>query len=92
MPEVTLSVPRLLSDCVEGRTRLSLEAATVAGAFEQIRRQWPTLATHVFTEAGVVRPHVLVLHNGKATRWMSDLGVPLSPGDELTVLQAVSGG
>ena len=46
----------------------------------------------MFEETGAVRPHVLVLHNGKATRWGADLSTALSPGDRLQIIQAVSGG
>src|SRR5688500_130622 len=91
-PQVVLEVPRLLSDCTEGRTELAFSAGTIESAFGEIRRRWPTLATHVFEETGAVRPHVLVLHNGKATRWMPSLDVPLRAGDRLQIVQAVSGG
>lgn len=92
MPPVTLEIPRLLSDCTAGRTRLALDAERLDQAFTEIRRHWPTLGTHVFTEAGDLRPHVLLLHNDRLTRWMPGLDVPLAVGDRLTILQAVSGG
>lgn len=92
MAQVMLEVPAVLSDCTDGQVRLPIEAPTVADAFAFMRRQWPTLGTHVFDEAGNVRPHVLVLHNGRATRWGMDLSAPLSSGDSLQVIQAVSGG
>lgn len=92
MALVMIEVPRVLSDCTGGEMKLPIEASTLAEAFATVRRQWPTLGTHVFDENGQVRPHVLVLHNGKATRWGVDLSTPLSSGDQLQIIQAVSGG
>ena len=92
MPQVTIEVPRLLRDCTAGRARVELEAERLDTAHEAVRRQWPVLATHVFTESGDLRPHVLLLHNDRLTRWMERLDVPLAAGDRLTIVQAVSGG
>lgn len=92
MAEVTLEVPAILSDCTAGRRRLSVEAETLADALSSVRVEWPTLATHVFDEAGAIRPHVLVLYNGKATRWGLDPRTPLAQGDRLQIVQAISGG
>lgn len=92
MPRVILEVPRILSESAGGRARFELEADSLGAACEAIRREWPTLATHVFTEAGELRPHVLLLHNDAlASRTPGD-DVPLAPGDRLEIVQAVSGG
>ena len=50
------------------------------------------LATHVFTEAGELRPHVLVLHNDRLVPRTPGPELPLAAGDRLTIVQAVSGG
>lgn len=92
MAQVTLEVPRLLRDCTAGRAQVGFEADRLDTAHEAIRRDWPVLATHVFTETGELRPHVLLLHNDQLTRWMPRLDVPLAAGDRLTIVQAVSGG
>ena len=91
-PAVRLEVPRLLSDCTDGETALQLWAGTLEEAFGEVRRRWPMLALHIFEESGALRPHVLVLYNGRATRWMPSLDTPLREGDELQIVQAVSGG
>ena len=91
-PAVRLIVPRLLSDCTAGQTSLSLSAGTLEAAVAEIRRRWPTLGVLVFDESGAPRPHVLLLHNGRATRWQSGPAVALREGDALEIVQAVSGG
>ena len=92
MAQVTLEVPRMLRDCVDGRSAVRLEAERLDSVAEAIRTRWPTLATHVFTESGDLRPHVLLLHNDRMTRWLPRLDARLADGDRLAIVQAVSGG
>lgn len=90
--EVVIEVPRILCDCTGGQREVTVQADTIESALRKVRTKWPMLATHVFEESGAVRQHVLVLHNGKLTRWMKSLDVPMRAGDRLQILQAVSGG
>lgn len=92
MARVTLEVPRILRESVDGRASLELDADRLDAAFETIRRQWPRLATHLFTDAGEIRPHVLLLHNDRLTRRDAADGVLLADEDRLEIVQAVSGG
>ncbi|HEU4463858.1 MAG TPA: MoaD/ThiS family protein [Gemmatimonadota bacterium] len=92
MAQVTLEVPRMLRDCIDGRPAVEIETERLDTVADAIRCRWPVLATHVFTEAGDLRPHVLLLHNDRMTRWMPRLDVPLADGDRLAIVQAVSGG
>lgn len=92
MARVTLEVPRILRESVDGRASLELDADRLDAAREEIGRQWPKLATHLFTDAGDLRPHVLLLHNDRLTRRNDAGGVPLADGDRLEIVQAVSGG
>ncbi len=92
MAQITLEVPRMLRDCIDGRPAVEIETERLDTVADAIRRRWPVLATHVFTEAGDLRPHVLLLHNDRMTRWMPRLDVPLADGDRLAIVQAVSGG
>ena len=45
---------------------------------------------HLLDEQGSLRPHVLCFHNGESNRELADKA--LADGDEITFLQAVSGG
>lgn len=92
MGRVTLEVPRILRESVDGRASLELDADRLDAAREAIRRQWPKLATHLFTDAGELRPHVLLLHNDRLTRRDAAGREPLADGDRLEIVQAVSGG
>lgn len=90
MPRVTLDLPRILRDSAGGEARLELDAGRLDAACAEIRRRWPVLAAHVFTETGGLRPHVLLLVNDRLA--LGGLEVPLASGDRLEIVQAVSGG
>ena len=92
MAHVTLEVPRLLRDCTAGESRVGIDAEGLDSAREAIRSRWPLLATHVFTEAGELRPHVLILHNERLLPRSPRQDLRLAAGDRLTIVQAVSGG
>jgi sulfur carrier protein ThiS len=92
MARVTLELPRILRDCTDGRSPIEIEADRLGTAFAAIRDRWPLLATHVFTEAGDLRPHVLVLHNDRLVPRTPRPEFLLAAGDRLTIVQAVSGG
>ena len=92
MARVTLDVPRILRDCTDGRSPLDLEAERLDAVRTAIRARWPLLVTHVWTETGELRPHVLLLHNDRLTRGTDPREIPLADGDRLAIVQAVSGG
>lgn len=92
MARVTIELPTLLADVVEGRRTVEVEAASVADALEALFAELPTLRVHVFDESGAFRQHVLCFHNDVNTRWTEDLAAATADGDRVTIMQAVSGG
>jgi len=52
----------------------------------------PALQVHVFDDAGNVRPHVNVFVRGELTKGPNALDLTVAEGDEVSVVQAVSGG
>jgi len=75
-----------------GRRELPLEAETLGAAFASIKAELPGLAVHLFDESGGLREHVNVFHRGRSSRWDDPDAIALADGDEILVLQAVSGG
>ena len=85
----TVRLPAVL-DPATGSVRLVVvTGATLGQALEDLFRQWPTLRVHVMDGAGTLRAHVACLHQGVNRR---RLDTPLGEGDEIVILQAVSGG
>jgi molybdopterin synthase sulfur carrier subunit len=63
--------------------------ATLADMFDDLDRRFPGLRFRVIDEQGRVRKHMKVFVNAEAVR---DLATTLAPGDEVTIMQALSGG
>jgi molybdopterin converting factor small subunit len=89
---VTIELPRVVSQVVDGRHRVAVEAVTLSGALEELVRALPALEVQLFVETGGFRQHVLCFHNGTNTRWLESLDRELADGDTIRLLQAVSGG
>lgn len=90
MPRMTLSVPRMLAQFCGGQTRLPVSGADVGSALEDAMARHPLLRTHVLNERGEVREHVHLFLNETDVR--EDLRAATRDGDEIYVLQAMSGG
>ena len=91
MPRATLELPSLLYS-VLGLSTLAIEGETLEGALEDAYRQVPTLRAHLCDETGHFRRHVLCFLNDVNSRWLDEPERRLHDGDQITILQAVSGG
>ena len=92
MPEVRVILPRMLAD-VLGEETLRVEAGTIAEALEAAYGRIPSLRYHLCDESGGFRTHVLCVHNGVSTREKpGGLGGRVGDGDEIRIVQAISGG
>lgn len=90
---LSITVPGLLADSVGGYRHLTIEASTLHDALHRLRDAHPALRTHVWDESGKLRQHVLVYLNDECITWIEDhTSRTLRAGDELFIIQAVSGG
>lgn len=92
MAAVTVRIPRLLAEVGDGRRQIPVDGDTVAGALEALFAEVPQLRVHVIDESGAIRQHVSCFHNGRSSKTPERLADPVSDGDVVTILQAVSGG
>jgi len=91
---IALQFPTALREYCGGVADLSLSAATVRAALDQLEQDQPALYRCICDETGAVRRHLNLFVNSNFvhTRTPGGLEVPLEPGDVLTVWTAVSGG
>lgn len=89
---MTIHVPALLRACCEGESELVLSAASVRGVLEELERRHPSLHRSICDETGSVRRHVNLFVNASHVRDRDGLDTPLTPGDVVTILPAISGG
>ena len=92
VPTVTIHVPGALRDRCGGAAQLTLAAATVQTALDEIERRHPSLWSGVCDETGRVRRHINVFVNTSHMRDLNGLDTALAQGDEIVFLPAVSGG
>jgi hypothetical protein len=85
---VTVKLPRVLTHAVTTGARHQAEGDTLAEVLESLFENEPGLRNHLIDEAGAIRPHVLIFVDSAR----ADLATPVSPGSQVQVLQAVSGG
>lgn len=90
MATTTVQLPRVLEPVVGAVREVTVSGDTVQEALADLCGQLPALRGRIFDEAGVLRPHVLCVHNGAAIRLAAPQ--PLSDGDDLAIIPAVSGG
>lgn len=89
MTAVSVTIPKMLAELIQGERDLEVDGDTVGGALDDLCRHHPELRVHLFDESGGIRRHVRCFHNESL---VSDLEVGVAAGDRITVLQAVSGG
>jgi len=89
---VRVAIPMLLGNATAGVREVTVSGATLQACLDDLIAQYPLLRTHLYEENGTLRKHVLILYNSQNTRWLDSLDIPVQAGDEITILQAVSGG
>ncbi|MDR7439929.1 MAG: MoaD/ThiS family protein [Armatimonadota bacterium] len=85
-------IPGMFLPFTDGADRVEVEAKTVREALETLRRQYPKLAAQLLTPDGQVHPSINLFVDEEDIRGLQGLDTPLRPGQELTILPALSGG
>ena len=70
-------------------SRVEAIGATLGDVLADLDRQFPGIRFRMVDEQDRLRPHMRVFVNGKAIR---DLAQPLQPTDDVSIVQALSGG
>ncbi len=88
---ITVHLPHALRGCA-GTSELSVSAADLRGLLEELERRYPALHRSLCDETGKVRRHVNLFVNTENIRDCQGLDTPVTAGDVVTILPAVSGG
>ena len=96
-PEIIVVVPSALHNLCNGAARqrhggLTLAAQDVRTALAELARRFPEIHVRLCDERGEPRPHINVFVNDDHVRARAGLDTPLTSGDVVTILPAVSGG
>lgn len=82
-------IPTPLRSYTGQASTVEAAGATVGEVLGDLDRQFPGLRFRVVDEQGRLRQHMKVFVNEDVVR---DLATPLGPTDEVTLMQALSGG
>jgi len=86
---VKVRIPTPLRSYTEQRSVVEAHGGTVADVLDDIDRQFPGIRFRMVDEQGRLRRHMKVWVGEDAVR---DLSTPLRESDEVTIMQALSGG
>ena len=82
-------IPTPLRSYTDQAKVVTAVGATIDEVLGHLDQQFPGIRFRVGDEQGRLRKHMNVFVNQERTR---DLATPLGPDDELTIMQALSGG
>ena len=86
-------IPRMLVHCTGGEREFTVSAGSIADAIEAAKQTHPMLRARLEDESGAQRPHVSLFWNGSELKRGEPVPAgPVAEGDELLVIQAISGG
>jgi sulfur-carrier protein len=89
---VTLSLPTILARLADGQATVEANGTTLGEVVAGVSRRFPQLAPRLQDESGGPYPFVAFYVNDEDARFRGGFGAPVSDGDEITVVAAVSGG
>jgi molybdopterin converting factor small subunit len=95
MFKLTVRVPAVLQAQTSGLGELRLEVdddATIRDVFDLLAVDYPGVVVRVIDEAGRQRKHVNVFVGPDSIRALKGLDTRVTPGADVTILPAVSGG
>ena len=85
--KVLIATP--LRSYTQHQSPVDAEGSTVAEVLADLDRRYPGIRFRMIDEQDRIRPHMRIFVNGEQVR---DLATRLSPGDDVQILQALSGG
>lgn len=92
---VHVRLPAVLRDLGDGRPTVAVdlrEGGTIADLLDAVGAAHPALQRRIRDEQGRLRAHVNLFVGDDDVRTLAGVDTALEPGDEVTVLPAISGG
>src|SRR5262249_55174251 len=91
---VTVYIPGPLRPFSDGRPQVEIKnsPATLRDALDELWKEYPGIRDRVVTEEGRLREHINIFVGKENVRYTGDFATRLTPGAEISILPAVSGG
>ena len=89
---VTVYIPTPFRRATNNRDRVETTARDVAGALDELEREFGALKGLVRNETGELHRHVNIYVNREAIEELGGLATTLKDGDEVSIIPALAGG
>jgi molybdopterin converting factor small subunit len=91
---IMFHIPGALRSFADGRSEVEVvgSAATLSDALQALWAVCPGIRDRVLTEQGLIRQHINVFVGNEDVRYTGGLATPITPGAEISIVPAVSGG
>ena len=91
---IVFYIPGPLREFTSGQSRVEIgtKPATLGEALSTLWTLYPGLRDRVATEQGQVREHINIFVGNEHMRYTGGLATPVTPGSEISIIPAVSGG
>lgn len=91
---VVFHIPGALRDFTAGRStiEINLSSGTVADALLALWTLYPGVRDRIVNEQDQLRQHINIFVGSENVRYTGGLATPVSPGSEIFIVPAVSGG
>jgi molybdopterin converting factor small subunit len=86
---VKVRIPTPLRSYTAQEKTVDADGSTIAAVLDDLDRRYPGIRFRMVDEQGRLRQHMKIFVNQDAIR---DLSSPVVPADEVTIMQALSGG
>ena len=87
-----IRIPTPLRAYTEGQREIHVDAEDVGTALSDLIRQYPALASHIYGDAGELRPYINLLVNDEYIRTLEGQETAIGEGDTLMILPSIAGG
>ena len=88
----TIRIPTPLRPYTGGNAEVVVTGDTVGAALQDLTRQYPDLAKHLYAESGELRSFVNVFLGQENVRFLQGTGTPVKGTDQLRIVPSMAGG
>lgn len=89
---IKVRIPTPLRTLTKGVDTVSISAANVGDALNQVSAQFDGMSARLFKEPGTLNRFVNIYVNDEDIRFLENLSTPIRDGDEVSIVPAIAGG
>jgi len=89
---VSVKIPTPLRSLTKGKAEISVEAATVAEALQEVGAEFEGFSDKVFDQDGQLRRFINIYVNKDNIKDRDDLATQIKVGDTISILPSIAGG